>query len=61
MAKHWNLIPCVLILSFILMTSPLRAAEPVVSEVSPEVEQSLTEVNKKLTNPVSEIWSISAE
>jgi hypothetical protein len=61
MAKHWNLIPCVLILSFILMTSPLRAAEPVVSEVSPEVEQSLTEVNMKLTNPVSEIWSISAE
>ena len=61
MAKHWNLIPCVLILSFILMTSPLRAAEPVVSEMSPEVEQALTEVNKKLTNPVSEIWSISAE
>jgi hypothetical protein len=61
MAKHWNLIPCVLILSFILMTSPLRAEEPVVSKVSPEVKQSLTEVNKKLTNPVSEIWSISAE
>jgi hypothetical protein len=46
----------------VLAAAPLWAAEPSVATApaqGEEKEQSLSEINKKLTNPVSEIWSIT--
>ena len=45
----------------ILLATPLRAADtPVTTAPSGgEPEASLTEINKKLTNPVSDLWSIA--
>jgi hypothetical protein len=38
---------------------PVQAEDTNASPASPEAGQSLSELNKKLTNPVSEIWSLS--
>jgi len=56
----------VLAIAFALVamtTSPVRAEDPA-STTEPEVDdadhaQSLSEINKKLSNPVSDIWSIT--
>lgn len=52
----------ILCLGMVLVAAPLRAAEAPATTASKEGEvqgESLTEVNKELTNPVSAIWSIS--
>jgi hypothetical protein len=48
-----------LVLVVVLISTPLWAADPTGPSEGKEGGQSLTEVNKKLTNPVSELWSIS--
>jgi hypothetical protein len=52
-----------LCLYLVLITAPLRAADAPATTPPKEGEEhesmTLTEVNKKLTNPVSDFWSIS--
>jgi hypothetical protein len=46
----------------VLFATPLRAADAPATTASAQgekKEESLTEINEKLTNPVSEIWSIT--
>jgi len=47
--------------ALILIAVPLRAADaPATTEPSEEEEgKSLTEINKKLTNPIADFWSVS--
>jgi len=56
-----KLILTVTCMVMILLATPLRAADaPVTTAPSGgEPEASLTEINKKLTNPVSDLWSIA--
>ena len=58
-----GLIVTLLCLLLVLITVPLRAADAPATTPPKEGEahesMTLTEVNKKLTNPVSDFWSIS--
>jgi hypothetical protein len=50
----------VCILLFLFAVSALATDTPIAEPLEKgEGEQALTEMNKKLTNPVSELWSIS--
>jgi hypothetical protein len=42
-----------------LLAAPARAADPAEAGDPAQEAQSLTEINKKLTNPVSDLWSIT--
>lgn len=43
----------------VLLAAGLAAAAPPAPAGGPEPEASLTDINKKLTNPVSDLWSIA--
>jgi hypothetical protein len=49
---------CIPLLALLLVALPVRAADPVPLE-GEQGTQSLSEINKKLTNPVSDLWSIT--
>jgi hypothetical protein len=42
-----------------LFAASVQADDTSVSAANPEADKSLSELNKKLTNPVSELWSLS--
>ena len=61
MTKQPRFMLFILFLAFTLTAASPGAAEVSVTDASPENDQSLTEVNKKLTNPVSDIWAITLQ
>jgi hypothetical protein len=61
MTTHLKFTVCMLFLACVVTTAPLRAADDPATTEPEEEKASLTELNKKLTNPISDIWSLTLQ